>query len=136
MRTITMLMIALLAAGTVPAMAEEPPVDPQTARRLADARAEADRQRAMADALHRQIASQRRTLGMLRDQLADLMKSKRDLAERLNQAADRLDEDGHVNGLGVVQHRGSEIDRQCGVYRLAAKTAERMQKAAGIDPNA
>jgi len=66
----------------------------------------------------------------------ELIGEMRDLADRLNQAADRLAEDGHVNGLGVVQHRGSEIDRLCGVYRLAAKTAERMQKAAGIDPNA
>ena len=60
----------------------------------------------------------------------------RDLADRLRQAADRLDEDGHVNGLGVVQHRGSEIDRLCGVYRTLVTSAERMQKAAGIDPNA
>ena len=69
----------------------------------------------------------------LRDELTSGM---RDLAERLNQAADRLDEDGHVNGLGVVQHRGSEIDRLCGIYRTLVTNAERMQKAAGIDPNA
>jgi len=68
-----------------------------------------------------------------RDELAGEM---RDLADRLQQAADRLDEDGHVDGLGVVQHRGSEIDRLCGVYRTLVTSAERMQKAAGIDPNA
>jgi len=67
---------------------------------------------------------------------AELASEMRDLAERLQQAADRLDEDGHVNGLGVVQHRGSEIDRLCGVYRTLVQNAERMQKAAGIDPNA
>ena len=67
---------------------------------------------------------------------AELIGEMRDLANRLNQAADRLDEDGHVNGLGVVQHRGSEIDRLCGVYRALVQNAERMQKAAGIDPNA
>jgi len=71
---------------------------------------------------------------------AELVGEMRDLAERLRQrlrqAADRLDEDGHVNGLGVVQHRGSEIDRLCGVYRTLVTSAERMQKAAGIDPNA
>jgi len=67
---------------------------------------------------------------------AELAGEMRDLAERLQQAADRLDEDGHVNGLGVVQHKGSEIDRLCGVYRTLVTSAERMQKAAGIDPNA
>ena len=67
---------------------------------------------------------------------AELASEMRDLAERLNRAADRLDEDGHVNGLGVVQHRGSEIDRLCGVYRALVTNAERIQKAAGIDPNA
>ena len=45
-------------------------------------------------------------------------------------------EDGTVNELGVVQHRGADIDRLCGVYRTLAKYAERAQKAAGIDPNA
>jgi len=59
-----------------------------------------------------------------REELAGEM---RDLADRLRQAADRLDEDGH---------RGSEIDRLCGVYRTLVTSAERMQKAAGIDPNA
>jgi len=68
--------------------------------------------------------------------LAELVGEMRDLAERLRQAADRLDEDGHVNGLGVVQHRGAEIDRLCGIYRTLVTSAERMQKAAGIDPNA
>jgi gamma-glutamyl:cysteine ligase YbdK (ATP-grasp superfamily) len=67
---------------------------------------------------------------------AELVGEMRDLAERLQQAADRLDEDGHVNGLGVVQHRGSEIDRLCAIYRTLVSSAERMQKAAGIDPNA
>ncbi|MFO8012076.1 MAG: hypothetical protein R6X20_02105 [Phycisphaerae bacterium] len=66
----------------------------------------------------------------------ELIGEMRDLADRLQQAADRLDEDGHVNGLGVVQHRGGEIDRLCGVYRALVQNAERMQKAAGIDPNA
>ncbi len=67
---------------------------------------------------------------------AELAGEMRDLADRLRQASDRLDEDGHVNGLGVVQHRGAEVDRLCGIYRTLARYAERAQKAAGIDPNA
>ena len=66
----------------------------------------------------------------------DLIKHLYDLAGDLRLAADRLAEDGHVNELGVVQHRGSEIDRLCGIYRTLARYAERAQKAAGIDPNA
>ena len=66
----------------------------------------------------------------------DLLRQMRDLAEKLECAAARLASDGFVHGLGVVQHRGSEIDRLCGVYRTLVTSAERMQKAAGIDPNA
>ena len=59
-----------------------------------------------------------------------------ELAADLDAKATRLAEDGSINELGVVQHRGADVDRLCGVYRTLAKYAERAQKAAGIDPNA
>jgi len=65
-----------------------------------------------------------------------LVEKMLELAADLDAGATRLAEDGTVNELGVVQHRGAEVDRLCGVYRTLAKYAERAQKAAGIDPNA
>lgn len=72
----------------------------------------------------------------VKDVRQTLVEKMLELAADLDARATRLAEDGHVNELGVVQHRGSEIDRLCGIYRTLARYAERAQKAAGIDPNA
>jgi len=65
-----------------------------------------------------------------------LVEKMLELAADLDAKATRLAADGSINELGIVQHRGADIDRLCGVYRTLAKYAERAQKAAGIDPNA
>jgi len=77
------------------------------------------------------------------DVTAEVEATRRTLVERLlalaadlDAEATRLAESGTINELGVVQHRGGEIDRLCGIYRTLARYAERAQKAAGIDPNA
>jgi hypothetical protein len=68
-----------------------------------------------------------------REELAGAMRS---LADDLRRAADRLIEDGRVNELGVVQHRGADVDCLCGKYAALVYAAEGAQKAAGLDPNA
>jgi len=77
------------------------------------------------------------------DVTADVEATRRTLVERLlalatdlDAEATRLAESGFINELGVVQHRGADIDRLCGIYRTLARYAERAQKAAGINPNA
>ena len=70
--------------------------------------------------------------GMRRELVGELL----GLAADLDAEATRLAKDGRINELGVVQHRGSHIDRLCGMYTRLTTWAGRAQRAAGLDPNA